>query len=114
MMAARSTHDSSSLPSLSDIRTRVLDVFGYRACLWQCLAGESVLKGRDTVIEVPTGMGKTLSFFIPPLFRPQGIQVIVTALNVLGKQNEDTLKKAGIRALSVSAETATEANFRVS
>lgn len=115
-MAARSTPDSSAsyvVPTISDIRKKVQDVFGHRACLWQCLAGESVLKASDTVIEVPTGMGKTLAFFIPPLFRPRGTQIIVTALNVLGRQNEDALKKARISAISISAETATDVNFRV-
>lgn len=104
---------SLTIPSLLDIRAKVFKVFGHRACLWQCLAGESILKARDTIIEVPTGMGKTLAFFIPPLFRPQGTQIIVTALNVLGKQNEGALKKAGISAISISADTATESNFRV-
>lgn len=103
----------SSVPQLSEIRSKVQDVFKKRPCLWQCKAGESILKSRDTIIDVPTGMGKTLSFLIPPLFRPQGVQIIVTALNVLGKQNEDALRRAGISAISISADTATSQNFRV-
>ena len=56
-------------------------------------------------------MGKTLMFWMPLLFRPKGsIQIIVTPLNILGKQNIDQLQNAGFRG----ANTATAENFRES
>lgn len=41
------------------------------------------------------------------MFRSDGIQIIVTPLNLLGQQNVESLAKAGIRAIAISAETAT-------
>jgi superfamily II DNA helicase RecQ len=60
-------------------------------------------------------MGKTLTFWMPLLFRPKGsVQLIVTPLNILGKQNVDQLKKAGFDGIFIGADTATAENFRVS
>ncbi|KAG6380519.1 hypothetical protein JVT61DRAFT_8683 [Boletus reticuloceps] len=59
-------------------------------------------------------MGKTLGFWLPLLFRLNGIQIVVTPLNLLGKQNAASLAKAGIRAIAISSETATLSNFAVS
>ncbi|KAG2079381.1 P-loop containing nucleoside triphosphate hydrolase protein [Suillus cothurnatus] len=52
-----------------------------------------------------------MSFWMPLLFKP-GIQIIVTPLNQLGKQNVDSLAKAGMQSIAISAETATWSNFR--
>ncbi|KAI6103602.1 hypothetical protein F5141DRAFT_1217225 [Pisolithus sp. B1] len=49
---------------------------------------------------------------MPLLFRPSGIQIVVTPLNLLGKQNVASLDKAGIHAISISLETVTPANFQ--
>ncbi|KAG1898743.1 P-loop containing nucleoside triphosphate hydrolase protein, partial [Suillus fuscotomentosus] len=80
-------------------------------CLWQVKVAQALLKGdHDVLCTAGTGMGKTLGFWIPLLFR-QGIQIVITPLNMLGKQNATSLAKAGIRAISISSETATTANF---
>jgi len=61
-----------------------------------------------------TGMGKTLTFWMPLLFQPKGsIQIIVTPLNILGKQNVELLRKARLKAIFISADTATTENFQV-
>lgn len=113
MASTSHSGNSSGLPDLAEIRAKVQKVFGHQACLWQCLAADSILQKHHVFVDVATGMGKTLSFFIPPLLVPTGIQIIVTALNVLGKQNQDSLLRAGISAISISAETANAANFQV-
>jgi len=54
---------------------------------------------------------------MPLLFIPDGIQIVVTPLNILGKQNINIaliLTKVGINAVLVTAETATAATFQVS
>ena len=56
---------------------------------------------------------KTLSFFMPVLFDESSIQIVITPLNILGAQNVEYLRKAGIPAISISAETATVENFVV-
>ena len=59
------------------------------------------------------GTGETLTLWMPLLFRPDGIQIIVTPLSLLGKQNATSLDKAGIQAITISWETATAAEFHV-
>ncbi|KIN93628.1 hypothetical protein M404DRAFT_55307, partial [Pisolithus tinctorius Marx 270] len=104
----------SALPTLSNIATRTQEVFGIQPCRWQLQVAEAILKGgRDVLCIAGTGMGKTLTFWMPLLFRPAGIQIVITPLNLLGKQNVMSLVKAGIRAISISSETATPANFQV-
>ncbi|KIJ18403.1 hypothetical protein PAXINDRAFT_70931, partial [Paxillus involutus ATCC 200175] len=61
------------------------ECFGKRACLWQLQIAEAFLKGdHDIVCIAGTSMGKTLSFWLPLLFQPSGIQIVVTPLNQLG------------------------------
>ncbi|KAF9234418.1 hypothetical protein BU15DRAFT_52661, partial [Melanogaster broomeanus] len=98
----------SPVPSLPDIRAQTQKVFGVRPCLWQLKVAETLLKGgKDVICIAGTGMGKTLTFWMPLLFRPSGIQIVVTPLNLLGKQNVASLARAGIRAIPISSETAT-------
>ncbi|KIK90931.1 hypothetical protein PAXRUDRAFT_150798 [Paxillus rubicundulus Ve08.2h10] len=89
-------------------------VFGVHPCLWQIKATLAILSGKDVICIAGTGMGKTLTFWMPLLFQPNGVQIVVMLLNLLGKQNVASLSKAGIRAVPINAETATPANFQVS
>jgi superfamily II DNA helicase RecQ len=111
-----STTVPGAVPSFSEIRTHTEKYFGVRPCLWQIKVVDAVLKGdRDIASIARTGMGKTLTFWMPLLFQPPGsVQIIVTPLNILGKQNVSTLAKAGFKAIFISADTATAENFRVS
>ncbi|KAF8135272.1 P-loop containing nucleoside triphosphate hydrolase protein, partial [Mycena galopus ATCC 62051] len=98
---------------LSEIRDKVEAVFGYRPCLWQIKVVRAILKrDRDVVSIAATGSGKTLTFWMPLLFVPDGIQIVVTPLNILGKQNVDSLAQVGISAITITAETATPENFQ--
>ena len=76
------------LPSLSQILDQTQEVFGMRPCLWQIKVVEAILKCNGDVVSIAgTGMGKTLTFWMPLLFWPPGsIQIVVTPLNILGKQ----------------------------
>ncbi|KAF8219511.1 hypothetical protein L208DRAFT_1339590, partial [Tricholoma matsutake] len=69
-------------------------------CLWQLQIIQSILQRKNDVVSIAgTGMGKTLVFWIPILFRPPGsVQIVVTPLNLLGSQNVSSLERAGIRA----------------
>ncbi|KAM6501445.1 P-loop containing nucleoside triphosphate hydrolase protein [Amanita muscaria] len=101
------------VPSIDNIRSRTLETFGKQPCLWQARICEAILKGDQDVISIAgTGMGKTLTFWMPLLFRPLGVLLVITPLNILGKQNVDTLEKAGIDSIFISAKTATNENFR--
>ncbi|KAM6504358.1 P-loop containing nucleoside triphosphate hydrolase protein [Amanita muscaria] len=101
------------VPSIDNIRSRTLETFGKRPCLWQACICEAILNGDQDVISIAgTGMGKTLTFWMPLLFRPLGVLLVITPLNILGKQNIETLEKAGIGGIFISAKTATNENFR--
>ena len=87
----------SPVPSLLDIYARTYNVFGIRPCLWQIKVTETLLQGgKDIICIAGTGMGKTLTFWMPLLFQSGGIQIVVTPLNLLGKQNVASLARAGI------------------
>ena len=102
------------IPSLLEIREKVIQLLGYRPCLWQMRIVEALLRhDKDVVSVAATGSGKTLTFWMPLLFRPEGIQIIITPLNILGKQNVDTLTALGISGIALSAENATAQNFKV-
>ena len=58
-------------------------------------------------------MGKTLTFWIPLLFCPNGIQIIVTPLNQLGKQQVEDLESMGMQAIAINADTANKNNYKV-
>ncbi|KAI5982404.1 P-loop containing nucleoside triphosphate hydrolase protein [Pisolithus albus] len=99
-------------PTLSEIQHHVQDKFGIRPCHWQLKVAEALLNGdNDVVCIAGMGLGKTLGFLIPILFCPGGIQIVVTLLNTLGRQNAASLARAGIKAIAINAETATPANF---
>lgn len=105
---------SDSVPPLSEIRDRTQHAFGHRPCLWQIKAVQAILKGdKDVITIAETGSGKTLTFFMPLLFK-DGYQVVVTPLNILGTQTVQKLAAVGISAIAISAATATPENFRVS
>ena len=103
------------VPSVAQITARTLEVLGRSPCLWQCQVAQAQLRGdKDIVCISGTGSGKTLTFWIPLLFRPEGIQIVITPLNLLGSQNAADLEKVGIRGIALSGKTATRENFEVS
>ncbi len=96
------------------LREKTEAAFSVRPCLWQTKVSLAVLKGDKNVCCIAgTGSGKTMTFWMPLLLREDGIQIVVVPLNVLGKQNVDQLAKAGIPAIAITGENATEENFKV-
>ncbi|KAJ7269494.1 hypothetical protein C8J57DRAFT_1435518 [Mycena rebaudengoi] len=90
---------------LSEIRDKVQAVFGYRPYLWQLKVVRAILKrNKDLASIAATGSRKTLTFWMPPLFVPDGIQI---------EQNVDSLVKVRISALTITADTTTAENFQV-
>src|SRR5688572_11581851 len=82
-------------PGLRDVMTRH---WGYREFRpLQREAMEAVLTGRDSVVVLPTGGGKSLCFQAPALVRP-GLAVVVSPLISLMKDQVDTLVGNGVAA----------------
>jgi superfamily II DNA/RNA helicase len=79
MLKNMSTLPKPITPSFAEIRKRTQEVLGYRPCLWQIQVVEAILKHDKDIISIAvTGAGKTLTFWMPLLFKKDGIQVIIT------------------------------------
>jgi ATP-dependent DNA helicase RecQ len=68
----------------------------------QSRAIESALSGRDTMVVLPTGGGKSLCYQIPALMLP-GLTVVMSPLISLMKDQVDALTKRGIAATFVNS-----------
>ena len=63
-------------------------------------AMESVLSGRDTLVLMPTGGGKSIIYQLPTLVS-DGLCIVVTPLIALMKDQVDRLRRTGIPAVAV-------------
>ncbi|KAI0084797.1 P-loop containing nucleoside triphosphate hydrolase protein [Irpex rosettiformis] len=97
-----------SIPTLDAIRAATKDKFGRYPCLWQAQVAQAMLRGnKDIIVKSGTGSGKTLTFWMPLLFSPTGIQVVITPLNLLGSQNEAELRALKIEAIAINGKNIT-------
>lgn len=60
----------------------------------------SVLEGHDTLALLPTGGGKSICFQVPALAQP-GLCLVVSPLIALMRDQEEQLRKKGIRAVAL-------------
>src|SRR5690606_4915755 len=58
---------------------------------------EGLIHGKDTLVLMPTGGGKSLCYQIPSLVRP-GVALVVSPLIALMADQVDALRSLGIRA----------------
>ncbi|GBE79278.1 hypothetical protein SCP_0204760 [Sparassis crispa] len=100
----------------SVIRDLVKAKFNKRACLFQIKVAQALMERQNDVVAIAaTGFGKTLSFWIPLLMALEDgedkLIIIVTPLNILGKQNVNLLQRANIQAMAIDARNATNEVF---
>lgn len=96
-------------PTVLEIINRTGNKLGKRPCLLQVKICQAILRGNKNIICIAaTGFGKTLTFFMPLLFSEDKSIIIVTALNILGKQNADQLNAAGIQSIAVNSENSSD------
>ncbi|MEL7326966.1 MAG: ATP-dependent DNA helicase RecQ [Pseudomonadota bacterium] len=83
---------------------RVLeDVFGYQEFRdGQQLVIDSAVEGRDSLVILPTGGGKSLCYQIPALVR-SGITLVISPLISLMKDQVDQLKANGVAAECINS-----------
>jgi len=103
--------------SVKDIRDLVQEKFEKRPCWMQVKIALALYAGKDVIGCAATGAGKTLSFWIPLLMALEDgldkMTIVVTPLNLLGKQNVQVLEKAGLSAVAISCENANPETFKV-
>ena len=89
--------------TLADALATLQRRFGYDAFRpGQEQAVASVLQGRDTLVILPTGGGKSLCFQVPALLLP-GITVVVSPLISLMKDQVDALTARGLPAAFINS-----------
>ncbi|MEO7103420.1 MAG: ATP-dependent DNA helicase RecQ [Gemmatimonadaceae bacterium] len=90
-------------PNLDDARATLSSAFGYPAFrAGQEAAVEAVLQGRDTLVILPTGGGKSLCYQVPALLL-SGLTVVVSPLISLMKDQVDALEAKGIAAAFINS-----------
>ncbi len=89
--------------TIDDARAKLKTVFGYSEFrAGQQAAVESVLAGRDTLVILPTGGGKSVCYQVPALLLP-GLTVVVSPLISLMKDQVDALEARGVAAAFVNS-----------
>src|SRR6186713_2277198 len=113
-MAAPPLASSGSFGSLDGARATLLRLFGYPDFRPpQIRAVESVLSGRDALIVLPTGGGKSLCYQVPALIRP-GLTIVVSPLISLMKDQVEALTRRGVAAAFINSTlTATDVATRM-
>ncbi len=91
-------------PGAGDAALGVLhERFGYPAFrAGQAEAVSSVLAGKETVVILPTGGGKSLCYQVPALILP-GLTIVVSPLISLMKDQVDALERRGIPAAFINS-----------
>src|SRR5438046_9359860 len=90
-------------PTIGDARKVLKSAFGYDDFRpGQEAAVSAVLAGRDTVVVLPTGGGKSLCFQVPALVLP-GLSVVVSPLISLMKAQVDPLVAKGLPSAFINS-----------
>ena len=88
----------------TDAALRILrSVFGhaaFRLCQEDVIA--DLLAGRDALVLMPTGGGKSLCYQVPAMMR-EGVGVVVSPLIALMKDQVDALRQCGVRAACLNS-----------
>ena len=100
--------------SIDDAREILRTRFGYPAFRpGQERAVEAVLQGRDTLVILPTGGGKSLCFQVPALLLP-GLTVVISPLISLMKDQVDALTARNLPATFINSSlSGTEVSSRL-
>jgi ATP-dependent DNA helicase RecQ len=90
-------------PSNRQLREKLREHFGFRNFRpGQERAVRSAMEGRDVVVVMPTGSGKSVCFQLPALELP-GTTVVVSPLIALMKDQADHLQANGIRVATMNS-----------
>src|SRR6185436_13329140 len=97
-------------PALRDMLQRYWGYTEFRPLQREAMT--AVLDGRDSVVVLPTGGGKSLCFQAPALVRP-GLALVVSPLISLMKDQVDTLVGNGVPAACYNSAMPADARATV-
>ncbi|RXW11626.1 hypothetical protein EST38_g14229 [Candolleomyces aberdarensis] len=72
---------------------------------FQLTATIALLSGKDSLVDVGTGYGKTWCMILPALLRPNRITLVISPLKRLQVNQVLEFKKFGIRTISINEDT---------
>ena len=86
-----------------ELRARLREHFGFRRFRpGQVEAVQSAMEGRDTLVVMPTGSGKSVCFQLPAL-ELEGTTIVVSPLIALMKDQVDRLRERGMSAVAINS-----------
>lgn len=102
MLPAAQVNDESQTPA-EDFYRLLSEVWGFDSLRpSQVAAVSSILSGRDTLVVMPTGGGKSLCYQAPAVYLG-GLSVVISPLLALMKDQVDSLKQVGVNAVRVDS-----------
>lgn len=108
LAAATAAHDAATGDDRYHTARLLLgDQFGheeFREGQWMPI--QELLDGRDALVVMPTGSGKSLIYQLPALLLP-GLTVVVSPLIALMKDQKDKLAEQGVDAMAVHSHLST-------
>jgi len=102
---------TATLPSTFELRAKLREHFGFRKFRpGQAEAVQSAMEGKDTLVIMPTGSGKSLCYQLPSLVL-EGTTIVVSPLISLMKDQADNLRENGIPVVEINS-TLSESELR--
>ena len=74
----------------------------FRGQQWDII--NHTLDGRDSIVLMPTGGGKSLCYQIPGLMSEQGFAIVISPLLALMNDQIDALQQNGVPAMALNSE----------
>jgi superfamily II DNA helicase RecQ len=80
---------------------------------WQEEAGQNILKGKSTLLDAPTGIGKTMAFWYPLFYHMSSFEdikhckkvvLVIGPLSALLEAQAQDLSNRGIPAIALTSE----------
>ncbi|GAA5186969.1 DNA helicase RecQ [Ferrimonas gelatinilytica] len=100
--------EHATSPLNTDAADCLQQVFGYRAFReGQREVVEQVLAGRDALVIMPTGGGKSICYQLPALMLP-GLTLVISPLISLMKDQVDALRESGVAAAALNSSLSRE------